>query len=232
MRTTWYISLIGVVLSNTLTAFGSTWHNGTYQNPVRRYGGPDPSMVYVDGAYHLTYTSDTHIQITRSPTLNGLADGDTRTIWTDSNVTRSAHLWAPEIHQIDDVWYMFYSSCRGDEPCCGSCQTRILQGCGGPNPYDCEYDHLADLVPPPGRQGGRYKNETFSIDGTFLEIPGRGRYHVMSALNEGGLQSIQITELDTDTWTVSGWNVISSPDQAVCYLHHVLCPGRDSGMLM
>lgn len=204
--------VLGVVLN--IASFALAFKNGSYENPIRK-SGPDPSLVYVDGAYHLTYTSDTHIQLTRARTLGGLVRGETKTIWTDNNSTRSAHLWAPEIHHIDNVWYMLYSSCRGNETCCNSCQTRILEGCNGPNPWECEYNWLADLVPPPGRQGGKYKNETFSIDGTYMEIPGKGRYHVVSALDEGGLQAIQITELDTTSWTVSGWNIISSPDQAV-----------------
>jgi GH43 family beta-xylosidase len=54
----------------------------------------------------------------------------------------------------------------------------------------------------------------FAIDGTYLEIPGKGRYHVVSAINSASQQAIQITALNTTTWKVAGWNVISVPDQA------------------
>lgn len=185
---------------------------GFFQNPVRA-SAPDPSLVYVDGGYFLTYTSDTHIEMTRSSTLAGLYTGETKTFWTDTNSTRSAHMWAPEIHQINNMWHVFYSSCEANASI-STCQTRILQGCDGPNPYDCDYDWLADLVPPTGRQGGRFKNETFAIDGTYLKISDRA-YHVVSALDSGGIQAIQITELDTTAWTVSGWNIISRADQNV-----------------
>jgi len=37
---------------------------------------------------------------------------------------------------------------------------------------------------------------------------------VLSSLDDDSLQAIMITELDTKTWSVKGWNVISSPDQA------------------
>lgn len=161
-----------------------------------------------------TYTSGNRIEIVRSTTLGGLSDGDTKVIWTDSNSTRNANMWAPEMHQIDDVWYMFYSSCDSALSCCSSCQTRVLRGCDASGPYDCDYSFLADLMPPAGRRGGADANNTFSIDGTYLEIPDWGRYHVLSMANEDGLQSIGITTLDTDTWAVGGWNVISAPDQA------------------
>ncbi|KAH6884558.1 glycosyl hydrolase [Thelonectria olida] len=137
-----------------------------FQNPIRN-PGPDPSMVYADGYYHLTYTTYDHIEITKATTLAGLIDGETKTIWTDSNKTRSANMWAPELHQIDKIWYMFYSSC----------------------------------------------DARLSIDGTYLEIPDKGRYHVLSIINEDELQSLAITKLDTTSWTVEGWHVISVPDQ-------------------
>ncbi|KAH8203329.1 hypothetical protein TruAng_002525 [Truncatella angustata] len=179
--------------------------------------GPDPSMVYADGYYHLTYTSYDHIEITRAEKISGLLTGEPKTIWTDTNTTRSANMWAPEIHHIDNVWHMFYSSCDADLTCCDSCQPRVLRGCDGPNPYDCEYSFLADLVPPVGFQGGPGKNFSFGIDGTYLEIEGKGRYHVLSAIGPNttaAIQTIQITELDTTTWSVKGWNIISEPDQA------------------
>ncbi|KAL3417492.1 glycosyl hydrolase family 43 protein [Phlyctema vagabunda] len=202
-------------LSNLLLLGGALQagiSSASYQNPIRN-PGPDPSIVYADGMYYLTHTDYDFIGITRSRTLGGLATGEKKTIWTDSNTTRNANMWAPEIHQIDNVWHMFYSACDSTLPCCDSCKTRVLQGCDASNPYDCEYSFLATLVPPPGAQGGNDKNFPFSIDGTYLEIPEKGRYHVLSTADPSGLQAITITELDTTTWTVKGWNVISIPDQ-------------------
>lgn len=160
-----------------------------------------------------TYTTYNHIEITKAKKLGDLINGETKTIWTDTNRTRSANMWAPEIHRIDDIWYMFYSSCNADLPCCDSCETRVLKGCDAAGPSDCEYEHLADLVPPKGSQGQADGNFAFSIDGTYLEIPGKGRFHVLSIINKDLLQSIAITRLDTENWTVDGWHVISVPDQ-------------------
>ncbi|KAM0210954.1 hypothetical protein ACHAPQ_008376 [Fusarium lateritium] len=183
-----------------------------FQNPIRK-PGPDPSVVFANGFYHLTYTSYDHIEITRSKTLGGLLTGETKTIWSDKNTTRNANMWAPEIHKIDNIWHMFYSSCDSSLPCCDSCHTRVLRGCNKAAPFDCTYTHLADLVPPTGSLGGPKSDFAFSIDGTYLEIPGKGRYHVLSIINKDELQSIAITKLDTKKWTVDGWHVISVPDQ-------------------
>ncbi|KAM5349656.1 hypothetical protein ACJ41O_006161 [Fusarium nematophilum] len=197
------------LLFGTLCAAGVQ----AFQNPIRK-PGPDPSMVFADGYYHLTYTTYDHIEITRAKTLAGLIDGETKTIWTDTNRTRNVNMWAPEIHRIDDIWYMFYSSCDASLPCCDSCQTRVLRGCNAAGPSDCDYTYLADLVPPEGSRGGPDGNFGFSIDGTYLEIPGEGRFHVLSIINKDDLQSLAITRLDTTKWTVEGWHVISIPDQA------------------
>lgn len=185
-----------------------------YQNPVR-LRAPDPSIVWADGAYSMVYTSDKYIQMTRASTLDGLLNGESKVFWNDTTEERARHLWAPEIHQIDKMWYVFYSACDIRVPCCETCKTRVLKGCDGPNPFDCNYSYLSTLVPEPGKQGGRFKNESFSIDGTYLEIRGKGRYHVVSARDPGGVQAIQITELDTNSWTVKEWHIISSPDQSV-----------------
>ncbi|KAK6069538.1 glycosyl hydrolase family 43 protein [Seiridium cupressi] len=216
-KTMWSLVFsLGAILSQLQGSLALGAHgNNTYQNPIRK-PGPDPSIVYAGGYYHLTYTSYDHIEITRAQHLSGLLTGETKVIWTDTNSTRSANMWAPEIHPIDNVWHMFYSSCDANLTCCDSCQPRVLRGCNGPNPFDCEYDFLADLVPPVGFQGGPGKNFSFGIDGTYLDIPGQGRYHVLSAIGPNttkAIQCIQITELDTSDWTVTGWNVISEPDQ-------------------
>ncbi|CAH0045954.1 unnamed protein product [Clonostachys solani] len=182
-----------------------------FQNPVR-YNSSDPSLVYANGYYYLTYTSATRIEIVRSPLLSGLRNGETKTVWTDSDTTRNADIWAPEIHRIDNRWYLFYSSRNANVV--NTYRTRVLRGCTGSNPYDCTYSFGATLVPPAGKQGGSDGNDAYSIDGSYMEIPGKGRYHLVSMHNEDGYQSIGITNLDTDNWTVDEWHIISRPDQA------------------
>ncbi|KAF5027828.1 hypothetical protein F66182_55 [Fusarium sp. NRRL 66182] len=203
-----------VALLKSAALLGSLYaaSSEAFQNPIRR-PAPDPSLVYAGGYYHLTYTSYDRIDIVRAKKLGELLDGEIKTIWTDTNSTRNANMWAPEIHKIDDVWHMFYSSCDSSLPCCDSCHTRVLRGCNEAGPFDCTYTHLADLIPPKGTQGGPNADFAFSIDGTYLEIPGKGRYHVLSIINKDSLQSLAITNLDTENWTVDGWHVISVPDQ-------------------
>lgn len=223
------VALLGCLfdLVSLVTTLGPPSRPG-FDNPVR-LRAPDPSIVFAGGSYSMVYTSDTYIAMTQARTLDGLLAGETRVFWSDTTPERARHLWAPELHRIDGRWYVLYSACDARVPCCETCKTRVLGGCAARRPYDCPYAYLATLVPAPGRQGGRFRNESFSIDGTFLEIPGRGRYHVVSARDAGGVQAIQITELDTRAWTVKEWHVISRPDQSVCASIHMHI---DSGTML
>ncbi|CAL5874822.1 uncharacterized protein PFLUO_LOCUS9124 [Penicillium psychrofluorescens] len=166
-------------------------------------------MVTTGGYYYLTNTQGTFISVTRSTTLGGLISGDTRTVWTDTDTDRNQNMWAPEMHLIDGIWYIFYSAGNGD---IGNGQRSfVIQGCDA-NPYDCDYTFLAELTPAAGGQGGADLNDPWSIDGTYLTI-GTARYHVVSAINPQGTQSIQIASLDTSAWSVGPWSVISSPTE-------------------
>lgn len=236
----WVLACLLGLACQSLVDTTSTYQASGFTNPVR-FRAPDPSIVYAGGSYSLVYTSDRYIAMTRARTLadlrgsgndttdsnSGNSTAETRVFWNDTTPERAAHLWAPELHRIDGCWYVLYSACdaRAVPDCCDTCKTRVLRGCAAAaSPYDCaEWTYQATLVPPPGRQGGRFRNESFSIDGTFLEVPGRGRYHVVSARDKGGVSAIQITALDTEAWTVDEWHVISSPDQSVRGLDWFTC---------
>ncbi len=74
----------------------------TFQSPIRNPGA-DPHMVTTGGYYYLTNTQGSFISVTRSKTIGGLLDGDTKTVWTDSDASRNANFWAPEMHLIDGM---------------------------------------------------------------------------------------------------------------------------------
>ncbi|KAK2730113.1 glycosyl hydrolase family 43 protein [Colletotrichum kahawae] len=177
----WGSTLLAAIFSASLTA--------AFENPVRE-PAPDPSLVFADGTYHLTFTSYNRITIVRSNTLSGLPNGEQKTIWTDTNTTPAtqasrAATAAPRVF------------CEDATPLAPTIANQ----------------HLADLIPPEGSRGGLDDNFAFSIDGTFLEVPGFGRYHVLSIRDNEFNQALAITQLDTDSWTVGAWHVISIPDQ-------------------
>ena len=106
-------------------------------------------------------------------------------------------------------WYILYSA--GSSHTNSDQRSFVLKDCSQ-NPYDCDYSFQAELTPPPSGQGGPNGNDPWPIDGTYLTTRD-SRYHVVSAHDSNGDQSIQIATLDTSDWTVGNWNVISMPTE-------------------
>lgn len=59
---------------------------------VVRAAAPDPSIVFANGYYHLTYTSADHIEMVRAKTLKGLLIGKVRQVYFELNATRNAYI--------------------------------------------------------------------------------------------------------------------------------------------
>ncbi|KAM0269843.1 hypothetical protein ACHAQH_009628 [Verticillium albo-atrum] len=98
-------------------------------------------------------------------------------------------MWAPELRRIDNVWYMQPSP---------AATAAALEFC-------------ADVTAPT-HTTGRDDNFAFSIDGTFLEVSGFGRYYVLSIRDKEFNQVLAITPLNMEKWTVGAWYASSIPD--------------------
>jgi GH43 family beta-xylosidase len=66
-----------------------------FTNPLKNPNGSDPFIVYTDGYYYLTTTTWDDVQVTRAKTLEGLKNGERKTVWKDSNTNRCCQVWAP-----------------------------------------------------------------------------------------------------------------------------------------
>jgi GH43 family beta-xylosidase len=84
---------------------------GTFTNPIRSEG-PDPWIEYRDGFWYLmTTTNGRNLTIWKASTLGGLKNAKGVVVWplpgTSSDLTQ---LWAPELHRIDDKWYIYFTA--------------------------------------------------------------------------------------------------------------------------
>ncbi|KAF2761120.1 arabinofuranosidase [Pseudovirgaria hyperparasitica] len=148
-----------------------------YSDPLKPDLGSDPHIVVFDGYYYLTTTTYSNVQITRATTLEGLKDGETRTVFTPDDPSRSCELWAPELHYIHGRWYLYFSAgfCT---TCCDTQRPHVL--IGGATPFDT-YTYLSTLT------------SEFGIDGTVLRFPDQ-LYFVWSCITSD-LQGLCIAEL-------------------------------------
>ena len=94
----------------------------------------DPYVLREGGKWYFTASVPEYdrIVLRRADTLEGLREAEEITVWRchDKGVM-SKHIWAPELHRIDGVWYVYFAAgqvenrwkirpwalrCEGDDP--------------------------------------------------------------------------------------------------------------------
>lgn len=86
----------------------------TFKNPIGP--GADPWVVRNGPSYYLSESSDNGIWIYKSSTLTSLKQNGVK-IWSaPSSGWNSANIWAPELHLIDGLWYVYYAAGNSGPP--------------------------------------------------------------------------------------------------------------------
>ena len=93
-------------------------HEG-YSNPLsRELDTADPCIVYneCDGFYYGIYTGHTRLVMHRAKRLRDMfSSSESRVIYEPRDEDGTyGYLWAPEIHIIDGVWYIYTSTHEKD----------------------------------------------------------------------------------------------------------------------
>ncbi len=87
-----------------------------FANPMYDVG-PDPWVTQVDSTYYVTYTTGRDLKLIRTRRMSQLGgDGALeRTVWRPpATGMNSAEIWAPELHYLSGVWYIYYAASDGD----------------------------------------------------------------------------------------------------------------------
>ncbi|ETT68543.1 glycoside hydrolase family 43 protein [Paenibacillus sp. FSL H8-0457] len=86
----------------------------TFSNPIVANAADPWVLKHTDGYYYFMSTQPGRLELTRSSTLTGLAEGRRKTIWSpEPGGPYSYNLWAPEIHDLNDKWYIYYTANDG-----------------------------------------------------------------------------------------------------------------------
>lgn len=85
--------------------------NTKFTNPILS-SGPDPWVIQKDSFYYYTQTSQgTRLQIWKTKSMSQLNTVASVTIWTKpATGPNSENVWAPELHYLDNKWYMYYAA--------------------------------------------------------------------------------------------------------------------------
>lgn len=129
----------------------------------------DPFVTYyTDGYYYFTYSCPEYdrIELRRAWSVKGLDKARPLTIWRKHpNGPMSWHIWAPELHNIDGVWYIYFGAGRAEDP--WWIRTFVLMNTS-PDPFAGEWTEMGPLVP---------EWDSFMLDTTTFTSGGK-RYAV------------------------------------------------------
>ncbi len=135
-----------------------------FDNPLAEQRADPWVHRTVSGSYYLIATVPQYDRIVmrEAPSLNGLKQAEEKVLWVkhDSGAM-SHHIWAPELHRIDDVWYIYFAA--GEV---GDIWKIRMWALSNPS---------ADPMMGEWKEEGQVitRNESFSLDATSFEHRGK-----------------------------------------------------------
>lgn len=85
----------------------------TYTNPLRERGA-EPWTVFHKGKYYYTQGSESRIMLWETSDITNLNDSLRKPVWIPTDPSNSHHLWAPEMHRINNKWYIYFAADDGN----------------------------------------------------------------------------------------------------------------------
>ena len=152
--------------------------DSTFINPLLN-SGPDPWVFEKDSIYYYMHTLGNRIDIWKTKSMSNLKNASIKTVWiVPSTGSHSRNIWAPELHLINDKWYIYYTAGASDD--LSTQRTFVLE--------NSSTDPLEGAWTDKGNIGDPAAN-VFSIDGTILQYKNKN-YFIWSA-NPSSIESKQ-----------------------------------------
>ena len=130
--------------------------DSTFTNPLLA-SGADPWAIFHEGNYYYIKSEAGKIILMRTPDITDLQHAKQQTIWIPpANTDHSKDVWAPEIHYIDDNWYIYVAADDGDNR---NHRMFVLENTS-PNPFQGSFDMKARLQTDP--------EDNWAIDGSVF----------------------------------------------------------------
>lgn len=94
-----------------------------YTNPLLSRGG-DPWAVFHNGIYYYIQSMSDRITLWATDDITRLAEASQKDVWVPQNSSNAFHLWGPEIHYINNKWYIY---CCADDGNIDNRQIYVLE---------------------------------------------------------------------------------------------------------
>ncbi|CAF1437340.1 unnamed protein product [Adineta ricciae] len=151
--------------------------------PFLSQDGADP-WVYkhpTNGFYYATKSTQTNVTIWRSRYLSTLDIGQSKVIWLPNNTTACRDVWAPELHLIQQKWYVYFAAttCDGNN---ANHRMFVLEN-ENEDPFQGEFQFRGQLTD---------ETNKWAIDGTVFEHPLTKELYSIWSGWEGDIDVMQI----------------------------------------
>ena len=91
-----------------------TINEKTFTNPLLPEGA-DPWCIYKDGFYYYTHTTAHNITLWKADCMGSLATAEKKIVFKpEATGPCSKNIWAPEIHFLNDKWYIYFAADCGN----------------------------------------------------------------------------------------------------------------------
>lgn len=170
----------------------------------------DPSLSrHQDGYYYFTATVPAYnlIELRRSSTIDGLSAAKPTVIWrAHASGAMASHIWAPELHRIDDSWYIYFAA--GSSTNVWDIRVYVLSN-PAENPLEGTWVERGQLLTNGPKENGAY----FALDATTFEHDG-SRYLVWAEADPAiAANTVLFIAPMSNPWTLSARGVrISAPE--------------------
>ncbi len=106
----------------------------TYTNPLLPIGA-EPWATYHNGKYYYTQGCENKIVIWQTDDITNLKNAEKKEVWIPKDKSNAYHLWGPEIHFINDKWYVYFAADDGNMD---NHQIYVIENSAA-NPFDGEF---------------------------------------------------------------------------------------------
>ena len=182
-----------------------------YENPfIEEKADPwitkgSDGYYYFTASYPMYGSSDKNgyskVTLRRSETIDGLREAEEITIWDSKNSSKIfRYIWAPEIHEINGVWYVYFTGSTSSGNVWGI-KPHVLQ-CTGDNPMDPSSWVEKGVFQT--TEGDSFSFKDFSLDMTYFE--NNGEHYVIWA-QKGVASDLYMATINPD----EPWKLTSKP---------------------
>ena len=171
----------------------------------------DPYVYrHSDGTYYFTASVPAYdsIVLRKSHSLNGLSTSAETVIWKKhASGPMGAHIWAPELHYLENKWYIYFAAGNAESP--WHIRPYILE-CADEDPLTGTWVEKGMIQPA---EGDDFSFQAFSLDATILE--NKGKYYYIWAEKVGvgkQISNLYISGMASPTRLETVQVLLTTPD--------------------